>query len=63
MGNNVGGRDFDGREDEVATAYPMKRLGVPADTSKAAAFLLSDDASWITGATLVVDGGGTIAGH
>ena len=52
---------YEGREDEVASAYPMKRLGVPQDTSKAAAFLLSDDASWITGETLVVDGGVTIA--
>ena len=52
---------YEGREEEVASAYPMKRLGVPADTSKAAAFLLSDDASWITGETLVVDGGVTIA--
>jgi NAD(P)-dependent dehydrogenase (short-subunit alcohol dehydrogenase family) len=54
---------YEGREDDVAAAYPMKRLGVPADTSKAAAFLLSDDASWITGETLVVDGGVTIAGR
>jgi NAD(P)-dependent dehydrogenase (short-subunit alcohol dehydrogenase family) len=36
---------------------------VPEDTAKAAAFLLSDDASWITGETLVVDGGVTVAGR
>ncbi|MEO6205093.1 MAG: SDR family oxidoreductase [Mycobacteriales bacterium] len=48
---------YEGREDEVAQAYPLKRLGVPEDTAKAGAFLLSDDASWITGETLVVDGG------
>jgi NAD(P)-dependent dehydrogenase (short-subunit alcohol dehydrogenase family) len=52
---------YENREDEVAEAYPMKRLGVPEDTAKAAAFLLSDAASWITGETLVVDGGVTIA--
>ncbi len=52
---------YEGREQEVAEAYPMKRLGVPEDTAKAAAFLLSDAASWITGETLVVDGGVTIA--
>jgi NAD(P)-dependent dehydrogenase (short-subunit alcohol dehydrogenase family) len=54
---------YEGREGDVAAAYPMKRLGVPSDTAKAAAFLLSDDASWITGETLVVDGGVTIAGR
>jgi NAD(P)-dependent dehydrogenase (short-subunit alcohol dehydrogenase family) len=53
---------YEGREEEVAQAYPMKRLGTPTDTAKAAAFLLSDDASWITGETLVVDGGVTV-GH
>ena len=51
---------YEGREEEVAQDYPLKRLGVPADTAKAAAFLLSDDASWITGETLVVDGGVTL---
>jgi NAD(P)-dependent dehydrogenase (short-subunit alcohol dehydrogenase family) len=54
---------YEGREADVAAAYPMRRLGVPADTAKAAAFLLSDDASWITGETLVVDGGVTVAGR
>ncbi len=53
---------YEGREDEVAQAYPLKRLGLPEDTAKAAAFLLSDDAGWITGETLVVDGGVTL-GH
>ena len=54
---------YEGREEQVAAAYPMGRLGVPQDTAKAAAFLLSDDASWITGETLVVDGGVTVAGR
>lgn len=54
---------YEGREEQVAQAYPMKRLGVPEDTAKAAAFLLSDDASWITGETLVVDGGVTVGGR
>lgn len=48
---------YEGREEEVAAAYPMKRLGTPEDTAKAAAFLLGPDSSWITGETLVVDGG------
>lgn len=51
---------YEGYEEEAAQVYPLKRLGVPTDTAKAGAFLLSDDASWITGETLVVDGGVTL---
>jgi NAD(P)-dependent dehydrogenase (short-subunit alcohol dehydrogenase family) len=53
---------YEGREDEVAAAYPLKRLGTPEDTATLARFLLSDEASWITGETVVVDGGVTLAG-
>jgi NAD(P)-dependent dehydrogenase (short-subunit alcohol dehydrogenase family) len=44
---------------EVAAAahVPMRRLGEPADIASAAVFLCSDAASWVTGSTLVVDGG------
>jgi 3-oxoacyl-[acyl-carrier protein] reductase len=52
---------YEGREDEVAASYPLKRLGEPEDIGSAVAFLLSDDASWITGQTLVVDGGVTLS--
>ncbi|MFE7609502.1 SDR family oxidoreductase [Streptomyces celluloflavus] len=48
---------FENREEEAAAGYPMGRLGVPEDIGGAAAFLLSDGANWITGQTLVVDGG------
>ncbi|WP_262700329.1 MULTISPECIES: SDR family oxidoreductase [Streptomyces] len=48
---------YEGREDEAAAAYPLKRLGVPEDIGGAAAFLTSDQSAWITGQTLVVDGG------
>jgi NAD(P)-dependent dehydrogenase (short-subunit alcohol dehydrogenase family) len=48
---------IEGREDKVVSAIPLKRLGEPADIGAAVAFLLSDDASWITGQILVVDGG------
>ncbi|HEY0453804.1 SDR family oxidoreductase [Actinophytocola sp.] len=45
------------REDEAANAYPMKRLGDPRDVAQLVAFLASDQASWITGETVRVDGG------
>lgn len=53
---------YEGREEEVASAYPMKRLGVPSDIAGAVAFLLSEEAGWITGQTLVLDGGITLVG-
>ncbi len=53
---------YEGREEEVASHYPLKRLGVPEDVAGAVAFLLSDQASWITGQTLVLDGGVTLGG-
>jgi len=53
---------YEGREEQVAAAYPLKRLGVPEDVAGAVAFLLSDQASWITGQTLVIDGGVTMVG-
>jgi NAD(P)-dependent dehydrogenase (short-subunit alcohol dehydrogenase family) len=48
-------------EGPIAARLPLKRLGEPDDIAKAAVFLASDAASWITGATLVVDGGALIA--
>jgi NAD(P)-dependent dehydrogenase (short-subunit alcohol dehydrogenase family) len=51
---------YEGREAEAAASYPAGRLGVPADVAPAVAFLLSDEASWITGHTLVIDGGSTL---
>jgi NAD(P)-dependent dehydrogenase (short-subunit alcohol dehydrogenase family) len=53
---------YEGREDEVSATYPLRRLGTPEDIAGAVAFLLSDDASWITGQTLVLDGGLTLRG-
>jgi NAD(P)-dependent dehydrogenase (short-subunit alcohol dehydrogenase family) len=54
---------YEGREEQVASAYPAGRLGVPEDVGSAVAFLLSDEASWITGHTIVLDGGSTLVGQ
>lgn len=44
-------------EDAVSEIVPLKRLGEPEDIANAAVFLASDAASWVTGTTMVVDGG------
>jgi cyclopentanol dehydrogenase len=43
----------------LTEATPMKRMGKPEEVARAALFLASDDASYVTGATLLVDGGYT----
>lgn len=53
---------YEGREAEAAAGYPLNRLGVPTDVAGAAAYLASDDAAWVTGQTLVIDGGVTQVG-
>lgn len=47
---------------EEGPRLPWGRIGQPADIGKAAVFLASDDADYITGTTLVVDGGFTLRG-
>jgi len=49
-------------EEAIARHTPVGRLGVPDDIANAAVFLCSDAASWITGTTLVVDGGALLRG-
>ena len=49
-------------EEAVASHMPLKRLGEPEDIAAAATFLASDAASWITGITMVVDGGALVGG-
>lgn len=53
---------YEGREASVAEAYPLKRLGTPGDIAGIARFLLSDEASWMTGETVVIDGGVSLVG-
>lgn len=51
---------WEGRDDDldaVRALYPLGRVGEPEDIAAAVAFLASRDAAWITGTTLVVDGG------
>ena len=45
----------------IARGIPLKRLGEPADIAAAMLFLASDAAAYITGQTIVVDGGATLA--
>ncbi|THE66774.1 SDR family oxidoreductase [Salinadaptatus halalkaliphilus] len=44
-------------EEKMAQQYPLRRLGQPEDIANAMLFLASDEAAWITGQKLVVDGG------
>lgn len=53
---------YEGKEADVAQAYPLKRLGVPEDIGSVVAFLLSEDAAWLTGQLIVIDGGVTLTG-
>ncbi|MFC0315284.1 SDR family oxidoreductase [Gordonia phosphorivorans] len=53
---------YEGREEKVSQAYPLKRLGEPEDIGSVVAFLLSGDAGWMTGQTLIVDGGLLLGG-
>jgi NAD(P)-dependent dehydrogenase (short-subunit alcohol dehydrogenase family) len=47
-------------EDRLRSAFPLGRIGEPTDVAEAIVFLASDAASWITGQTLVIDGGAAL---
>lgn len=49
--------------DEMARLHPLGRVGQPAEVASAVAYLLSDDASFISGAVLPVDGGRSAQGQ
>jgi 3-oxoacyl-[acyl-carrier protein] reductase len=44
-------------EKAAAAAYPLGRLGLPDDVASAVGFLVSTESAWITGQTLLLDGG------
>jgi len=44
------------KQEKMAERHPLKRVGTPSDIARMAAFLLSDDSSWMTGQVLGVDG-------
>jgi NAD(P)-dependent dehydrogenase (short-subunit alcohol dehydrogenase family) len=47
-------------EDQVAGALPLRRIGEPDDIADAAIFLAGDQSRWMTGHTLVIDGGALV---
>ena len=47
----------DGRFEEVESIHPTGRIGTPSDVAGAVSFLASEDAAFVTGAALLVDGG------
>jgi NAD(P)-dependent dehydrogenase (short-subunit alcohol dehydrogenase family) len=46
-----------GEEPDVTPNLPLGRLGIPADVAKVVSFLSSDDSGYVTGQTILVDGG------
>ena len=48
--------------DNLWKQLPLERMGTPEDVANAVAFLISDEASYITGTTLIVDGGAALPG-
>ena len=49
-------------EEAIAKTMPLRRLGEPEDIAHAAVFLASDASSWMTGQTIVIDGGAQLRG-
>ena len=54
---NLGTNDLDAARQLALSTHPIGRLGTPSDIAKGIVFLASDDAGFMTGAGLVVDGG------
>lgn len=51
---------YEGREQEVADQYPLKRLGTPEEVAEAVVMLLQGQLGWMTGQTLILDGGASL---
>jgi NAD(P)-dependent dehydrogenase (short-subunit alcohol dehydrogenase family) len=56
---NLGINDIDAVRQTALERHPIGRLGQPEDIAKGVVFLASDDAAFMTGAGLVIDGGST----
>jgi enoyl-[acyl-carrier protein] reductase III len=54
------GQDYERFEREILESTPKGRIGTPEDIARVIVFLCSDDAEWIVGQTIMVDGGMTI---
>jgi NAD(P)-dependent dehydrogenase (short-subunit alcohol dehydrogenase family) len=54
---NLGTNDIEAARHQVIQRLPIGRMGTPNDIAKGIVFLASDDAAFMTGAALVVDGG------
>ena len=61
VNTNLAGRSYsdEDRARDIET-YPMKRYGDPRDVALAIVYLLSDASSWVTGHSLIIDGGKTL---
>jgi NAD(P)-dependent dehydrogenase (short-subunit alcohol dehydrogenase family) len=53
--------DFEQRQDAMAAAYPLGRLGEPEDVAEAIRWLVSPAAGWISGVSINVDGGFSVS--
>jgi NAD(P)-dependent dehydrogenase (short-subunit alcohol dehydrogenase family) len=53
---------WEGNEETIAARLPLQRLGTVGDIANVAVFLASERAAWITGHTIVVDGGSMVDG-
>lgn len=58
---DINRQHWEGRP-EVAPGLPVNRTGQPRDMARAVCYLASDDAAWVTGVLLPVDGGRTVQG-